>query len=52
MDSKLDDLLNPRPNLSMTRSMLNPKFPLDFGAFGWVLRQKEVLGFTLAVDPK
>ena len=51
MDSKQDVFLNPRPNLSMTRSMLNPLFSLEIGELqlGLVLLIKEVNGFTQVV---
>ena len=54
MDSKLDVLWNPKPNLSMTRFMLKPTLSLDYreNIFGLALGQKEGHGFTQVVELK
>ena len=53
MDSKLDVLWNPRPDLSMTRFMLQPTNSLDMeNLVGLVLGQEEDHGFTQVVELK
>ena len=51
MDSQLDVYLNPRPNLSMTRSMLNPLLSFEGSqGLGLVLIGNNGHGFTQAVE--
>ena len=55
MDSKQEDFLNLRLNLSLTRSMINPLLAIDIrrtgigDQIGLVLMQKVVNGLTQAV---